>query len=208
MSSAVDSRSSFLDHLTKDPDRAFEGFYRYARDLLSARPPRPLRLLPLEEREDAIHEIILHCARDDFRILKQYDASRTNFAAWLYVVAHNKCISRWRTGRAEQERTRSLSEDDHGLETSARQEPAADDLEILGWAQIVSNVEELLQTIGDRCRLLLKMAADGIKPREMVSLLRLPADQNKKVADDLRYCRSKLKVALRGRGIDIARLLG
>jgi hypothetical protein len=48
------------------------------------------------------------------------------------------------------------------------------------------------------------MAADEFTPKEMVKVLRRPPRDNKKVSDDLRYCRRKLRKLLTEMGVDVS----
>ena len=68
-------------------------------------------------------------------------------------------------------------------------------------------MKKIISRLDEKCRLLLEMAADELSIKEMVRLLRLSPDQNKKVSDDLRYCRKKLKKLLGEGGIDIEAIL-
>ena len=45
---------SFLDELDRNPERAAEGFCRFAMRLLRVQPPGPLRSIPFDEREDVV----------------------------------------------------------------------------------------------------------------------------------------------------------
>ncbi len=62
----------FLDLLDRDSRRAFEEFYLFARRLLLAAPPHIFLEVPVDSREDIIHDVILHCCRDEFRVLRKY----------------------------------------------------------------------------------------------------------------------------------------
>jgi len=194
---------SFLDRLDIDPDAAFKGFYRFAWKTLNQVPPRAMRGLGEPDRQDVIHDIVYHCVRDDFRVLRRYVDKGKPFAAWLYVVAHHKCLDRIRAGRLENEAL-SIHEDadGRGLEM-VLSDPADDPAKRVEAREVLEAVKTILARMGQYCRLLLEMAADELTPREMVLVLRLPASQNKKVSDDLRYCRDKLRRRLREAGIEL-----
>lgn len=180
---------SFLDDVDRHPDRAFDGFYRFAQLLLTVRPPSVLRGVPAEERHDLIHDVILHCCDDRFRVLRRYRDQGKPFAAWLSFVSRNKIINLRRREVPLQEVPEHLPE------------PSASPADQADGRQIVSRVEECLVELSRTCQLLLQGAADGLRPRELTQLLGWPEDRNKKASDDLRACRSRLKKALMGRGI-------
>jgi len=198
----------FLDLFDVDPDAAWAEFYKYARIVITARPPQPLLGLNREDREDCIEEIIFHCIKDDFRVLRRYEDIGRPFSAWLYVIAHNKAVD------FIEKRNRRWSieiqpEEDTDVSASQR-EPVAPfgnpdgngDLD-----ELVEKVEELIRQLGEECRQLLELAGQGLKPKEIAKLLGLPEDQNKKVSDHLRYCRDKLKKLLAEEGYDLAAYL-
>jgi RNA polymerase sigma factor (sigma-70 family) len=194
----------FLDLLDVDPDGAFEAFYRLALDALTNVPPRPMRSLADEDRQDLIHDVIYHCVRDDFRVLRRYVDRGKPFAAWLYAVAHNKSLDYVR-GRALRPETVSIHGDSErrGPE-NLLSDPSGSGEKRLEYAEILSTVRDLMKRLGEYCRMLLEMAADEFTPKEMVLVLRLPADQNKKISADLRYCREKLRKQLALAGVDVA----
>ena len=199
---------SFLSRLDSDPESAFEDFYRLAWRILEEVPPRPMRGLAEGDREDVFHETIYHCVRNNFRILRRYVDRGRPFAAWLYTIAHHKCIDFLRVGRVQ---SGSVSfdqdPDGKGLE-KILSNPADDPVKRVELAEVLGIVKSALAELGDYCRLLLEMASDELTPREMVLVLRVPRDQNKKVSDDLRYCREKLKKRLAEIGLDISSFIG
>jgi len=91
----------FLDLVDVDRAAAFEQFYLFGRRLLLTAPPRTLLDVPPDSREDVIHDSILHCCRDDFRILRQYRNHGKPFASWFRQVAHNKLLERLRTRKGQ-----------------------------------------------------------------------------------------------------------
>lgn len=197
---------SFLDLLDSDPDRAFEEFYRLACEVLHSMPPRPMRDLSNEDRQDLTHDIVYHCVKHEFRVLRQYRDRGKPFTVWLYAIAHNRALDFIRSRGCKPD-TVSIHEDPDGkgLENVLSDRKESNDSRIeLG--DLLNAVRKAISSLGDYCRVLLEMAADEFTPREMVQVLRLPADQNKKISDDLRYCREKLRKRLAAGGIDIGRL--
>jgi len=198
---------TFLDVLDSDPDTAFVDFYRFAVRTLSTAPPRPMRNLSQDDRQDLIHDIIYHCAKDNFRVLRQYVDKGKPFAAWLYVMAHNLCVDHFRSkGRDPDVVSINRNSGGTSLENilSNRGSSNGKKSELV---ELIAIVKKTIKRLDEYCRLLLEMAADEFTPKEMVAVLRLPPDQNKKVSDDLRYCREKLKRRLAEGGLDIRSLL-
>ena len=74
-------------------------------------------------------------------------------------------------------------------------------------ADTLGIVRRAVEELGRRCQLLLQMAADGFTPKQMATALRLSPDQNKKITDDLRYCRRQLVDRLSVAGFDREQLV-
>ena len=190
---------SFLDYLDSDPDRAFREFYQYADVALRDTPPRPMRSMNHDDFEDMLADITLHCVGEDkgFAVLRRYKKMGRSFAAYLYTVANNFVLNRIKSIAARKE-----VDGNTVLEqiVSEEEDPARK-------AQInelVDIVLEALKEIDEDCRRLLVLAAEEMKPREIVEFLRLPAGNNKKVSDRISYCREILSNMLHTKGIDIA----
>jgi RNA polymerase sigma factor (sigma-70 family) len=202
-----ESWPDFLNLLDDDPDAAFAAFYKFAFRVLMAVPPRPMRSLGPEDRQDLIHEIVYHCVKNDFRVLRRYTDQGKPFAAWLYATSYHKSLDYLRH-RDSQPETVSIHRDPDGkgLE-NVLFDPAGANGERLEFGEILAIVKRSMERLGEHCRLLLEMAADEFTPREMVRVLGLRAQDNKKISDDLRYCREKLKRYLAEAGIDIGTLI-
>lgn len=196
----------FLSQLDKEPDAAFKDFYLFAVRLLRSCPPRPMRSLNEDDCQDAIHDIIYHCVKDDFRILRQYVSKGRPFAAWFYALAHNKCIDIIRSKGHQPEGLSIHPDKDESELMNLLPDPGENEGKRFELSDLLSIVKKALTLLGDYCRLLLEMAGDEFTPREMVAVLRLPAEQNKKVSDDLRECRRRLRRKLSEDGIDIESL--
>jgi RNA polymerase sigma factor (sigma-70 family) len=197
---------AFLDLLNEDPQEALRAFYSFARRLLIVKPPRPLRKLPHAEAEDLIQEILLHCVCDNFKALRQYTDQGRPFAAWFYILAHNKCMDYIRRRKRE---TEIIWSDYHNDLNSGRSVANRDisPEEKTGLRNGIRIVRRCMAVLGQYCRLLLELAADEYKPSEMALVLGWPRGMNKKVADDLRGCRRRLKNMLVAQGVDLASLL-
>jgi RNA polymerase sigma factor (sigma-70 family) len=198
------SRPEFLGLMDGDPDRAFAGFYTFAVALLSRKPPRPLLSIRPEDRQDIIHDIVYHCVKDDFRVLRRYVPKGRSFAAWLYVVAHNKSLDLI-SAKGQPAVTLSIhqKEDGRALE-QVLSDPGNTHDRQAELSEIVGIVVKAIGRLDEHCQLLLEMAADEFTPKEIVKVLGLAPEQNKKVSDDLRYCRNKLKRLLVEMGADLA----
>jgi len=197
---------AFLQLLDSDPEQGFAEFYRLARALLTVSPPRVMWQVPADKREDQIHDIILHCCRDDFRVLRRYQDRGKAFAAWFMLVARNKILDHLRS--KDSDSGVPLAEEDSENPGVVLRDgtPLADAQ--TEQRQIIELVREALQMMSDKCRILIEGAAEGYRPRELTKLLGWPADQNKKASDDLRECRKRLRRLLGEQGLDPEQLRG
>lgn len=194
----------FLDLISSNPERAFEQFYRFARRMLTVCPPSVMWQVAPSNREDQIHDIVLHCCRDDFRVLRRYQNRGKPFAAWFMFVARNKILDHLRSkGNAPKV---SLAEEDAENPGIVLEDPSPLADEQVERRQIIEQVLAALQSLSDQCRILIQGAAEGYRPRELTQLLGWSADQNKKASDALRECRKKLRRALNERGLDSQQL--
>jgi len=193
----------FLDLLDTDPDTGFRDFYRFTYTLLRSNPPKPMRSLNSQDQEDMIGEIIYHCTRDNFRVLKKYTDKGKPFAAWFYAIAYNKVLNHLRDMGSESNNV-SLDQSSEAFDLQQLlPNPQEGEVKRFELAILENIVREVIGRLDEYCQLLLKMAADEFTPREMVASLRLPKDQNKKISDDLRECRRKLKKKLSEKGYDL-----
>ena len=193
----------FLNYLDRDPDKAFKGFYRFASAALRITPPKLIMSLDSEDREELSGEIIYHCAKEEFRALRQYVNKGKPFAGWFYVLAHNKARDFLRK-KGREFKMLSNNPDRHNDDiVEALPNPGPNGETTANLSELLSITREALMKLSAYCQLLLKMAADEFTPREMVKALRLAKGQNKKVSDDLRECRRKLIQILANEGIDI-----
>lgn len=197
----------FLDQLDSNPDRAFEKFYAHAVTMMRVCPPGVVRSLSPDQRNDLLHEVTLHCCCDDFRVLRRYADRGRPFTAWLQLVTRNKFLDQVRSG--SKLKTRSLSgdgeEDDFQIPDHAAAAKVEGIAESRNLAQLVT---QALESMSDKCRILIQGAAEGHKPRDLVRLLGWPPDWNKKASDDLRDCRRRLKLTLGDLGLDPQALTG
>lgn len=181
------SSPSFLSLLDDHPSLAFEQFYRFAERAFEHCPPSSARNLDWQSRKDLLHDIVYHCVRDDFRVLRLYKDQSRSFAGWLYIVAHRVAVDFQRRTQARLV-----------VGNESKAVPIGDELE---YRRLIEHVKTQLATLGERCRVLLILAADEYQPREIVRLLSLPADDNKRVADQIRECRRQLVMRLERQGI-------
>ncbi len=190
---------SFLDIIDDDPKKSGREFYLFSAKLLRVAPPKLFRSLDREDQEDIIQEIVVHCIKNDFRVLRTYQDKGKPFAAWLYIIAHNKIVDHLR---------KRGQNDPYETETSdtfefVSENPGIESLLRVEHMEALEAVKSCLNEIGTKCRLLLKLAAKEFRPREMVRIMGLPAEQAKNVANDLAHCREKLTNLLWQKGIKI-----
>jgi len=195
---------TFLCLLERNPEHCFAGFYQFARKLLTVCPPRALRMVPYQQRDDIIHDIMLHCCRDDFRVLRRYQDHGKPFAAWFMLVARNKIVDLLRNERLGTPVSLAEEDEENPGVILLDNTPAAD--QQADRKKILACVQDVLQQMSNKCRILIQAVAEGHRPREMTRLLGWPTDWNKKVSDDLRECRQRLRTLLERSGMDIEEL--
>jgi DNA-directed RNA polymerase specialized sigma24 family protein len=201
------SKPAFLDKLDSHPNEAYADFHLFAVRQLRGVPPTPLRTLFSNDRDEVESDIIYHCIKDDFRVLRTYVDEGKPFEAWLYEVARRKTLD-WIKAK-NRRRSTFVSEgdqNDDGLSVDPQADSTPLDL-VDHLADILHLVAKQFPLLGKHCQLLLQLAADEYTPKEMVEVLRLPKDQNKKISDDLRYCRNKLKDLMFEQGVDLSGLI-
>jgi len=204
------SRPGFLELLDRDPNAIFQEFYIRATIVLSRVPPTPMRILISKgfgSSQDLLHDFVLHCVEKNFKVVRGYVPRKRPFEAWLYVVARNYFIDVIRKYKRELESEcvsiEKKKENGVSLENIISGHVDCDD-RAYEFREIISVVKRAISAMDDRCRLLLELAADGYEPRDIVTILCLPRSQNKKISDDLGYCRKKQVDLLRREGIDIS----
>lgn len=198
---------SFLDELESNASQAAREFVDYAYRTLTVRPPRVLRDLTSEERDDVIQEIIIHFIQDDCRVLKSYRNTGHPFTSWFLTVASNRAWDYFRKGTARAGQTISgdSAEGEEGiLGLQATSTPSPED--VTAQRRALDAVRRLLGRLGRKCQILLRAAAEEYTPQEMLVLTGLNEKTNKQVSDDLRACRKRLLALLEAEGIVLEKL--
>ncbi len=179
---------AFLDLLDEDPRRALEGFHVFAWKLSESRPPAILRSLDSADQQDRIAELVLSCSRDEFRKLRRYQNVGKPFAAWLTTVLDRQVRDWLRRQRPVDDLTENLNAWD-----------AASSPELPN--RVIECLNRCMDRMSPKCRLYLVCFADGMKPKEIALLLKLPEGDNKRVSDDLRHCIRRLRDLLTEAGV-------
>ena len=183
----------FLTRLDSDRSLALAEFRRFAEQLFRDAPPPSFLRVPVDEREDVISEVVLHCIDNDCERLRTFQPrSGATFAGWFAVVANRKIFD-----VLKQQRSKSAVVS-FGLDEENEQQasnPGPDEIAIKNELEGIFLAS--LRKIGRRCRLLLRLKVLEYKNREIVQLLRLPKDQNKAVGNHVLECRKKLIRQLR-----------
>lgn len=191
-----------LNRLDRSPDSAMRDFHDFAYRLVKVKPPRVLRSLTESEKEDFLQDFMLHCVDNDFGVLRQYSDNGKPFSAWLYVSIHNRCLDflkkKKRAGETFSPQSDQGDADTYAGAVSSELLPQ----ERAEFRDIIDATKKCISRLGQYCQLLLHLAADEYTPREMVLAMGLATDKNKKISDDLRDCRKKLRKAIAERGID------
>jgi RNA polymerase sigma factor (sigma-70 family) len=190
-----DPSPPFLNLLDSDPKRAKEQFGDFAYRLLRVCRPRYFALLSVDQQEDAIQEILLHCIEDDCRVLRCYRPQGRPFAAWFMTVASNKARDLWRARRLDREHP--IDE----VPEAALRDPGPPPRDPL----LLKRLMDCMSGMGEKCRVLLTLFLEDFKPAEMAEaagqLLKLEHFSNRQASDDLRYCKGRLAEAAVAVGI-------
>lgn len=193
-------RPAFLDDLTRDRDRAFRDFYSFAWKLLTVSPPGTFRDLCAADREALISDVIFHCVKDDFRVLRTYRGG--SFAGWLLAIARNRTLDDFR--RRARRKEAPFPSDDPEEEEPRRQiqsrEPLQD--QRTEWSEYLECARHCISAMSRKCQILLWASGEGLRPQEIQCLLGSGPGSNKAISDDLRYCRERLKALLLKEGLD------
>ena len=163
--------------------------------LAQAAPPPRLRRVPARDREDRVQDIFLCCVKNDFRKLRRYVDIGRPFANYLWAIIEN-------------------------FLKDLRRPPAIVPLVVdppvrTGSVDMAVEAKRILERVNVRfrqlrplCQALIRAAADGLKPRDIVVIAGLREDQNKEVSDRVRACQKSLRRLLERDGIDLDRFFG
>lgn len=192
-------QQDFLDMLETEPKKAAESFSIWARGKLLVAPPRQMRSIPLDEREDMIHDIIIHCIDDNMRRLRLYRKKPESFEALFFVIARNKIHDKIKM------RVRGAKIANVDPEAVAVQ-PGNPNVAVNspGAGMVLQLVARFLMKLDEKCQLLLRLAAHEHRPRELVKLLHMPA---KKISNHTAHCARKLSDLLLQAGHDPEEML-
>ena len=200
--SLSDRKPDFLSYLNSDPERAVREFYVFTVKFMQSSAPRVILAIPPEERESLTHDIVVRCIDDNCRVLRQYRDQGKPFAAWLYRIARNMIIDIIKPHKVQGQAIQEVPFDDfQNLETGVRVNVQSEEVRQFQ-SRVLEQVNECLRQLNEHCQLLLRMAAREFNPQEMAQVLRWDSKKAKKISDDLRYCREKLKNLLSIQGID------
>jgi DNA-directed RNA polymerase specialized sigma24 family protein len=196
----------FLDYLDSDPFKAAEGFCTFAVKFFRGINPRFLLAFDSEEQKDVMQEICLHCIDHDFRILRQYQPGGRGFGSWFYVIAHNKAMDLLRRrGRYSKIVSQNVLNEKRGNGEKIDLLPSPHT--ILITKDRLRIVQSLITGMDRYCQLLIKMGSDELTPLEMTRVLRWQPHKARKISDDLRYCREKLRKMMNQQGVDAVKSL-
>lgn len=194
----------FIDLLNTDSKQASDLFALWVKRKLSESPPRKIYSVAADDRQDVIQDIILHCINDDMKVLRQFGDHGRPFEAWFYWVARNKILDYLRKRRSGIQTTSVSISFDGGVESIAVPQVSPDS----NLDSILRITNDCIKELGQKCRILLRMAGDEFRPREMARLLRMPKEKAKNISSDLRYCRKKLQELIKSRGVLIENVFG
>lgn len=191
-------RPSFLDLLDSNKPEAMKqfglGFERHFKNFHS----RDFRGLDEDTIADLLSDLKVHCLKDNCRVIRKYQVAERPFAHWFTVVAHNRFVEVLRSRKQMYSLDSPAGPDQDPVEPPDR---SSDNKEDVFWRQLLRLTEECIQLASTKCRRMLLLAAEECTPLELAQLLGFKPEENKKVSDDLRYCRRQLVNCLEGKGI-------
>jgi len=160
---------------------ARESFASFALAFYRSRRWRLLRSVPDAHHDDLTQDMALHALE---RLASYHERPGVPFEAWLLAVGSRVVLDRLRSDMARRRREQAWGDETH---TAARTRPDP---------AVVARARDALAQLGAKCRLLLGLLQDGLRPAEMVEMARAamgdPTLTNKRVADDLAYCKRLL----------------
>lgn len=187
----------FADGGDSDPERRMAAFEAYARWFFRENPLWLTRHLTADEWADLQRSIILHCVTDNFRALKQFRSAGGNFDAWFCTVCMNQIRDHLKSRNRYREVIQLLPEPAGESDAVSGHDPE----ETARLRRLTGEVNRGIAELDRYCRVLVRLAGEEFRPREMVRVLRWPPAKAKKVSDDLKYCKEKLRKWLAERGI-------
>jgi RNA polymerase sigma factor (sigma-70 family) len=194
--SAEDRSPPFLAMLDSDREAAWRQFHDFFRRSMVAGLPRRIHLFPRDRHEDLVQELLLALVDRNFARLRQYRDQGKPFVGWLYSVC-NRLLIDWRN--------RKVPGDPAGSDTDAGDPDRLNVPAPPARAAVPDQLARAVRSAWDRldtfCKALLAAAVeDRLKPREIASLFRLPADDNKAISNKVRSCKDSLRRHLRDVG--------
>jgi RNA polymerase sigma factor (sigma-70 family) len=197
----------FLDGILRGDQSAIKEFADFAYRTLRFAPPRVLRGLKDQERDDAIQSIILHFIDNNCSILKRYQNTGSPFVAWFVTVAGNRAYDLLRRNASRPESAEVSMDVEVGEGHSLMEQigdPSPGPESITVQRRLLDSVRHCLGQLSRKCQILLMAAAEEYDPIEMMRLSGLSGMSNKQISDDLRACRKRLKLLLEESGLDLA----
>ena len=192
-----DPRPRFLELIDSDPTLAMELFWKSAQQQLRTCPPSVMKSVPLDDRADVIQDVIVHCIKDNFRVLRMYTDEGKPFAAWFMQTAR-RIVLHWLrdSGKISGHSTGVGGRVESGLEQADPSGSISPE-----HRRAVGIVNGCILTLHEYCQLLLRLAGEEYKPREIALLLGPDDSDPIKVSEALRQCRKKLVKLLTEKGI-------
>ncbi len=188
----------FFRHLDNAPQRGMALFWEHAQKQLRVCPPSVLSSVPVGERSDVLRDIYIHCIQDDFRVLRTYRNEGKPFARWFMRTATREVLQ-WLRKNAK--RPVTVDNDlENLLDSTGLTRGYAD--KAPEQAEMVRIVNECILTLHEYCQLLMRLAGDEFRPREMALLLGRPTSESTQISADIRQCRKKLARIVAERGVD------
>jgi len=178
----------FLDLLETDPPAAQDGLWRFLCAMLQTRHPRVYRSCTRELQEEIRHAVFVHLCENHFARLRGYANRGRSFAGWLAVVVHHKAVDMLPAPVMPPPVEDQTANDDLSSETRILIAQMADRLN-----------HHIENSLTPDQRLLARLAAEGLRPREIAGLFER---DNVSLGNELAYIRKKLRRLLKEDGFD------
>ncbi|MEZ5357506.1 MAG: sigma-70 family RNA polymerase sigma factor [Candidatus Zixiibacteriota bacterium] len=159
--------------------------------------------MPDEDKKEFLHELIISLLENQFKKLKSYVDRGLPFSAWLTVVISNKCRDFQRSKYREKSTVLIPSVIDASEYADQLHSKELTPFEKTAYQTLLAAVKTAMAALPEHCRLMLEMAAEETSFADMQKLLGPQWNDTKKIYDDLRYCRKRLKETLANNGVNL-----
>jgi len=180
----------FLCLLDTDPDEAKQLLWDFTFRFFRAQPPQELFELPAHDREDIPSGIYARCCENNFRRLRTYTNQGKPFAGWLFIMSRNHIRDTLKWHRhaipiLEPENGEDRKDGKKNGYVIPPKNPTQE--KEVGEREEQGRIKRCLGRLSAFARFLVNSRLDGLKPRQVVTLLRMPPEANVEISNTTRY---------------------